>query len=178
MAVNHAGGQPGPDAGHIAEQVAEALRTGTFDPQHAGEVFLRQDAERAVRATLGGAGVSVAGREGSPVRPVSFLGQRFQPDLVVDAGSGRQVAVTLTLLKGDAGPLTQALAGALVLAGRYAAVVALVLDRRLAKRNPFDDTRDEPGQRELSEAEQALITQLWERHRIKLELRRQDPFGW
>jgi hypothetical protein len=178
MAANQADGRSNQDAGRVAEQVAEALRTGAFDPQHAGEVFLRQDAEKALRAALGGVSIAVAGRDGSPVRPVGFMGQRFQPDLVVDAGSGRQVAVTLTLLRGDASPLTQALAGSLVLAGRYAAVVALVLDRRLARRNPFDDPSDRPEQRDLSDAEQALIQQLWERQRIKIEVRRQDPFGW
>ncbi len=57
-------------------------------------------------------------------------------------------------------------------------VVAFVLDRRLAKRNPFDDPNDEPEQHQLSDAEKALARQLRERHGVALEVRKQDPFGW
>jgi hypothetical protein len=162
-----------------SEAIAAALREGAFDPQHAGELFLRADAERAIRAALGeSAKVVVAGKDDGQIRSVGFLGQRYSPDVVVDAGGGQQVAVSITLLRGDASPITQALAGALVLSGRYASVVAFILDRRLAKRNPFDDPDEAPAQRELSDAERATIKQLWERHHIRVEVRKQDPFGW
>jgi hypothetical protein len=165
--------------GDLAEKIATALREGAFDPQHAGEVFLRSDAEKAVRAALGPtARVAVAGKDEGQVRPVGFMGARYLPDLVIEAGSGEAIAVTVTLLRGDAGPVTQALASALVLSSRYAAVVAFILDRRLAKRNPFDDPSDTPAQRPLSDAEKGMIGQLWERHRVRLEVRQQDPFGW
>ena len=172
------GGGSGAVAG-LADQIAAALRDGSFDPQHAGEVFLRSDAEKAVRAALGaGARLAVAGKDESQVRPVGFMGARYVPDLVVEAGPGQSIAVTVTLLRNDAAPVTHALAGALVLSSRYAAVVAFVLDRRLAKRNPFDDPSDVPAQRTLSDAEKAMIGQLWDRHRVRVEVRQQDPFGW
>lgn len=171
--------QAGQSAVGIAAQVAEALRSGEFDPQHGGEHFLRADAERALRAQLNaGIQIAVAGRDDPRLRPTSFLGARFAPDLVVDAPGAGKVAVTITLLRGDAGPVSSALAAALVLAGRYDAVVAFILDRRLARRNPFDDPADAPEPRELSAAETALVAQLAERQRVFLLVRRQDPFGW
>ncbi len=164
------------DLTETVEQISQALVEGAFDPQHAGELFLRSDAEKALLVALGAEiRVSVAGRD--DIRSASFLGARFQPDLIVES-AGRQVAVTITLLRGDAGPVTSSLASALVLAGRYGAVVAFILDRRLAKRNPFDDPSDSPATRELGEAEQSLIRQIWERQRVRIVVRRQDPFGW
>lgn len=164
-------------ASQAVETIAEALNTGAFDPQHAGEVFLRADGERAIRAALGEkARMTVAGK--GDVRSAGFLGARFAPDLVVEPEANQRIAVTITLLRGDAGPVTTALANALVLAPRYAAVVAFILDRRLAKRNPFDDPKDEPAQRNLTELETAFIADLWQRYRIRIVVRRQDPFGW
>jgi len=159
----------------VLDQICEALREGTFDPQHAGEVFLRSDAAMALKSTLSDARVQVNGKD--EVRGVSFMGARFTPDLVVDSG-GQQTAITITLLRGDASPITSALAGALVLAARYPAVVAFILDRRLVKRNPFDDTSDTPAQRALSDSERSLIEQLGKRHNVYVEVRLQDPFGW
>lgn len=174
------------DGAEMIERVAGALRNGAFNPQHAGNVFLRADAERAVRAALDGwsdresgaaVRILVAGKDDAGLRPVSFMGARFQPDLVIETGRNR-VAITITLLRSDASPVTEALAGALALGSRYDAVVAFILDRRLAKRNPFDDPSDEPAQSQLSDAEQALVRQLWERQHVHVEVRRQDPFGW
>ena len=161
-----------------ALQIAEALQQGAFDPQHAGELFLRADAEKAVRGALGGGvRIAVAGREASDIRPVTFLGARFVPDLVVDAG-GKRIAVTITLLRNDAGSMAQTLAGALVLASRFSAVVAFVLDRRLAKADPFADPGETREVRGLSDAERQLVEQLWQRHHVRIEIRRQDPLGW
>ncbi|HEU5316447.1 MAG TPA: hypothetical protein VFX49_10075 [Chloroflexota bacterium] len=162
-------------AASLPEQIGAALRDGQFDPQHAGELFLRSDAQKALAAKLAGATIAVNGKD--DVRGTGFLGARYAPDLVVEQG-GKKVAVTITLLRGDASPVTTALAGALVLSGRYDGVVAFVLDRRLAKRNPFDDPKDEPEQRDLTDAEKSLVRQLSERHGVLLEVRRQDPFGW
>lgn len=171
-------GPPAPAGTHLAEDIVAALRTAQFDPQHAGDLFLRSDAERAIRAALpAGVRIAVAGKDEGALRSLSFLGMRFVPHLVVESG-GSQVAVTITLLRGDSGPVAGTLAGALVLSGRYPSVVAFVLDRRLAKRNPFDDPTDEPAQRELTDAEKMLAARLWQRHHILLEVRRQDPFGW
>jgi hypothetical protein len=170
---------PGSDAGAAAEAIAAALRTGAFDPQHAGELFLRAGAERAVRAALGpGARIAVAGRDEAGVRAVTFMGARFSPDLVVETAAGGRVAVTITLLRGDSGPVAGALANALVLSGRYQAVVAFVLDRRLARRDPFGDAGEAPAARELNDTERAFLDQLWQRHSVRVEVRRQDPFGW
>src|SRR5256885_2273320 len=105
----------------VAVRIAEALQKGEYDPQHAGELFLRADAERAIKGALGGAKVAVAGRGAGDVRPVGFMGARYQPDLVVDAG-GTRVALTITLLRGEAAALGHTLAGALVLSNRYHAV--------------------------------------------------------
>jgi hypothetical protein len=65
-----------------------------------------------------------------------------------------------------------------VLAGRYQAVVAFILDRRLEKRGPFEEPAGDLGPRALTEAEQALIDRLWRRQGIRVAVRRQDPFGW
>jgi hypothetical protein len=163
----------------MIDRIAEALMTGAFDPQHAGDLFLRSDAEKAIRGALGQqARITVAGKDDGAVRSVSFLGARFTPDLIVESAPNQRIAVSITLLRGDASPVTSALATALVLAGRYGGVVAFILDRRLAKRNPFDDPTDEPAQRELNDAEKSLIAQLSERHAVRVVVRRQDPFGW
>lgn len=164
----------------LAAQIAAALRAGRFDPQHAGELFLRADAEQAIRAVLGGsATLVVAGRDEGRVRAASFLGARFVPDLVVEAPGRGRVAVTITLLRSDPGPVTAVLAGALVLAVRYDAVVAFILDRRLGKPDPFGAGEGgEAPARGLGEAERQLLEQLRDRWHIWLEVRRQDPFGW
>ena len=159
----------------MLDRIGAALREGAFDPQHAGELFLRSDAAKAIASALPDARVQVNGKD--EVRGVGFMGARFTPDLVVESG-GQQAAVTITLLRGDASPVTTALAGALVLAARYPAVVAFILDRRLAKRNPFDDPSDAPAQRELSDSEKSLIDQLGKRHNVQVVVRQQDPFGW
>lgn len=163
----------------LAQQIAGALRAAEFDPQHAGSLFLRADAQRAIRAAIDPtAAVAVAGRDDPRVRGVSFMGAHFSPDLVVQPPTGSPLAVTLTLLRGDAGPIAPALSNALVLTLRFDAVVAFVLDRRLAKRNPFDDPGAEPEVRELTDAERRFLDQLWHRHGVLVEIRRQDPFGW
>src|SRR4051812_25378860 len=131
-----------------ALQIAEALRAGSFDPQHAGDLFLRADAEKAIRAALGaGAKIAVAGRDAGEVRPVGFMGARFAPDLVAEA-EGHRIAVTIPRLRNDRAPIAGTRAGALVFSGRSPAVVAFILDRRLAKADPFadpDDSREVRG---------------------------------
>lgn len=162
----------------IVETIAGALHQGAFDPEHAGDLFLRADAERAITAALGaGSEILVAGKDGGRIRSAGFMGARFAPHLVVVAPGGAGIAVTITLLRGDAGPITAMLANALVLSGRYAAVVAFVLDRRIAKRNPFggDDAAEVRG---ITDAERAFLDQLWAQHRVRVEVRRQNPFGW
>jgi hypothetical protein len=159
----------------VLAQLCDALRDGAFDPQHAGELFLRSDAQKAISARLPDAKIEVNGKQ--EVRGVGFMGTRFTPDLVVER-DGERAAVTITLLRGDAAPVTSALAGALVLAARYPAVVAFILDRRLAKRNPFDDPGDAPAQRELSDSERSLIDQLAQQHNVQVVVKQQDPFGW
>ena len=165
-------------AGTLAERIAQALLGAEFDPQHGSDLFLRADAERAIKAALPGARIAVAGKDGAAVRPAHFMGARFAPDLVVELAGSRPAAVTLTLLRGDAGPVPVALANALVLSARYGAVVAFFLDRRLAKRDPFAMDEEPAEPRGLSEAEQGFVQQLWRDHRVKVEIRRQDPFGW
>jgi hypothetical protein len=165
----------------FVEVIARGLREGEFDPQHAGDLFLRTDAERAIRAAAGaGSGIEilVAGKDGGRIRAASFLGARFAPDLVVAGPGGASVAVTVTLLRGDTGPLATILATALVLAGRYAAVIVLILDRRLGKKPPFGDGGEDAAARGIADAERVLLDRLWTQHKILVEVRRQDPFGW
>jgi hypothetical protein len=167
------------DTRALARRIADALRGAAFDVQHAGDLFLRADAEAAIKSALGEqTAVAVAGRDAGQVRGVSFVGARFSPDLVVEPAAGSPLAVTLTLLRGDAGPIATALATALVLSVRYGAVVAFVLDRRLAKQDPFGGVDDVQAPRGLSDSERALLDQLWQRHGVLVEIRRQDPFGW
>ena len=174
------------------EEIGLALRQAPFDVQQAGELFLRVAAERAIREALArlgeagkGATVKVAGRDGERLPSASFLGARVAPDLVVDVPLSGRVAVSLTLLRRDAAPVTAALAAALLLAASpsYGAVVALVLDRRVG--NPFGEP-DEPAQAAagnaaapaLSATEEAVVERLWRHHQVWVEVRRQDPFGW
>ena len=121
--------------------IARALQEAPFETDQGGDLYLRMAAERAIKGAAGGVRVALAGRDGSQVGRVSFLGARFTPDLVVETPGGASVAVTVTLLRGDAAPVGGALATALALAAapRYGAVVALLLDRRLARRDPFAD---------------------------------------
>jgi hypothetical protein len=104
------------------------------------------------------------------------------------------VAVTLTLLRSDPGPLAGALAGALLLGQRYNAVLTFILDRRVQRSGPFgrDFTGPEPPARGgpaaaaeerarrqgLAGPEQELADQLWPRQRVRLVVRRQAPFGF
>jgi hypothetical protein len=166
--------------------IARALQDAPFETQQGGDLYLRTTAERAIKETVGGARVAIAGRDSAEVRSVAFMGARFAPDLVVEAPGGARVAVTVALLRGDAGPVAGALATALVLAAapRFGAVVAFLLDRRVARRDPFDDpleaTDEAPAgpSRELSEAERAFAARLWDHHGVRLVVRRQDPFGF
>jgi hypothetical protein len=176
--------------------IARALQEAPFETDQGGDLYLRLAAERAIKGAAGGVRVALAGRDGSQVGRVSFLGARFTPDLVVETAGGASVAVTVTLLRGDAAPVGGALATALALAAapRYGAVVALLLDRRLARRDPFADPLEAPapeagGDQDggaeggaeggaLSEAEAAFASRLWEHHGVRLVVRRQDPFGW
>jgi hypothetical protein len=175
----------------LVEEIGLALRQAPFDVQQAGELFLRVAAERAIREALArlgeagkGATIKVAGRDGERLPSASFLGARVAPDLVVDVPSSGRVAVSLTLLRRDAAPVTAALAGALLLASSpsYGAVVALLLDRRVG--NPFGEP-DEPAQAAGNKAapalratEETVVERLWRHHQVWVEVRRQDPFGW
>jgi hypothetical protein len=178
MATSGNRGGPVRPRSALVQAIVAGLREGDFDPEHAGELFLRADAERAIRQQVGDrASITVAGKDEGRLRPVSFMGARFATDLVVEAAGGERVAVTLTLFRGDGAPVAHVLANALVLAGRYTAVVAFVLDRRLGKRHPFADPDEAPEARGLSEAERGFLEQLWEQHRVHVQVRQQNPFG-
>jgi hypothetical protein len=174
----------GPEDGarRAAEAIAGALQGAPFETQQSGDLFLRTTAERAIRGALGeGTRIALAGRDGPQVGAVSLLGARFAPDLVVEAPGGARVAVTLTLLRGEGAPVAGALAAALVLAAapRYGAVVVFLLDRRLGRRDPFADPAEPAAPvRGLNEAERAFLERLWRLHGVRVEVRRQDPFGW
>ena len=178
----------------VALLVDRALQDAPFETDQGGDLYLRTAAERAIKAGVGGARVAIAGRDADRISSVGFMGARFTPDLVVEPPGGGRVAVTMTLLRGDGGPVAGALATAMALAAapRFGAVVAFLLDRRLARADPFADplaaagpggdagagAGRERGPRGLSEAEQAFATRLWEHHGVRLVVRRQDPFGW
>ena len=162
----------------IARTIADALEHGSYDVQQSGELFVHQDAERAIRDALGeNARIAVRSRGDAGMRSTSFMGARFAPDLLVETGSVA-IPVTVTLLSGNAAPIPGALANALVLSGRYPAVVAFVLDRRLAKRNPFADPGEESAAPSITDAERGFLDQLWRAHHVLVRVRRQDPFGW
>ncbi len=175
-------GTPQDPARRAAQAIARALRDAPFETQQGGDLFLRTAAERAIRGALGEqTRVWMVGRDGPQVGAVSFLGARFAPDLLVETQDGSRVAVTVTLLRGGATPVAGALATGLALASsrRYGAVVAFLLDRRLGKRDPFADLAGEatPVQG-LNAGEQSFVDRLWQYHGVRVEVRRQDPFGW
>ncbi len=193
------------DTADIDERVAavvKALEIGEFDPQHAGPVYLREDAARAVREALGdGSEVVVTGDGGADPPGAGFLGMRVVPDLAAfrpgDAprptdqapldlfGGGAQrprplrtaggVAVTLCVLRQDARPAQAAIADAVLLATRYEAVVVVILDRRLGGRDPFGGAGSAGG---LSGSDRRLVDTLARDHGITIIVRRQDPFGF
>lgn len=162
----------------LAPLVARALREGVFDTQHAGALFLRADAERAIRGAVENVSIAVAGRDDARLRAVSFMGARYVPDLALELPGGGRLAVSLTLLRSDAGPVAGALAGGIALSLHYRAVVVFVLDRRLAKHDPFGGPDTDAPAPSLNDAERRFIDQLWQQHHILVEVRRQDPFGW
>lgn len=177
-------------AREAAALVARALQDAPFETDQGGDLYLRTAAERAIRGAVGGARVAIAGRDAAQITSVGFMGARFTPDLVVEPPGGGRVAVTITLLRGEGGPVAGALATAMALAAspRFGAVVAFLLDRRLGRADPFADPLEagageggpgrERGPRGLTEAEQAFAARLWEHHGVRLVVRRQDPFGW
>ncbi len=186
----------------IVHRVSVALEEGEFDPSRSGEVFLAADAERAIRDAFTESDAITVSRDGRWAVP-GFLGLRASPDLVVtrgiaaapadggDAsaadGSGSEgenergagtvrVAVTITVLNQDARPVHGAIADAVLLRASFPAVVMMVLDRRLEKRDPFGDHVSQA--KGLSLADRRLIGVLRRRHGIAVVIRRQDPFGW
>lgn len=186
----------------LVHRVSVALEEGEFDPARAGEVFLAADAERAIEDAFNPSDEVTVSRDGRWAVP-GFLGLRVTPDLVVTRGlaaspanggeplagngsgsdgenEGRagtvRIAVTITVLKQDARPVQGAIADAVLLGASFPAVVLMVLDRRLEKRDPFGD--DAPQTKRLSLADRRLIGVLRRRHGIAVVIRRQDPFGW
>ena len=93
----------------LLEHVRAALAEAQFDPTHASDIFLRADAEAALEAALPTAVIVVAGRDDARLPTARFLGATYRPDLLVELDTAR-VAVGLTLLRNDAGPLAGALA--------------------------------------------------------------------
>ncbi len=186
----------------FVRRVAVALEEGDFDPARAGEVFLAADAERAIQVALGPTVTVNVSRDGRLAVP-SLLGLRVTPSLIVirgatpssvevgeasnsdgppdhemdEAGKGVvRVAVTITVLKHDARPVQGAIADAVLLAVEFPAVVMVILDRRLEKRDPFGGPSFE--RQELSVADRRVVEVLRQRHGISVVMRRQDPFGW
>lgn len=184
--------------------VANSLEGGTFDPQHTGAMFLRESAAKAVRESLQGTVDVVVQLDGKAnLTGARFMGLRVAPDLAVypfggaprpisssqpldlfdlqprspreDVSAG--IAVTITILRQDARPVQSAIADAVILATRYAAVVVFVLDRRMGSRDAFGGL-GEGDQRTLSTSDQRLIQELSREHRVRIVVCRQDPFGF
>ena len=156
----------------LLEQVRAALAEAQFDPQHAGDIFLRADAEAALQATLPTAVIAVAGRDDARLPTARFLGATYRPDLLVELDMAR-VAVGLTLLRTDSGPLAAALARAVVLSQQFS-VATVIVDRRIERANPFDV----PAKQRLHPNDQATIDYLGSRHRVAFVIRRQAPFSF
>ncbi len=182
----------------LVNRVTVALEEGEFDPARAGEVFLAADAERAIQGAVRPSEAITVTRDGRWSVP-SFLGLRVAPTLVVTqgvaaapAGVGEdaaadgdwddgadeavRIAVTVTVLKQDARPVQGAIADAVLLAVAFPAVVMVILDRRLEKRDLFGGAS--PHTQELSVTDRRVVDVLRRRHGISVVLRRQDPFGW
>jgi hypothetical protein len=83
---------------------------------------------------------------------------------------------TVTVLKQDARPVQGAIADAVLLAVAFPAVVMVILDRRLEKRDLFGGAS--PHTQELSVTDRRVVDVLRRRHGISVVVRRQDPFGW
>ncbi|MSQ43578.1 MAG: hypothetical protein EXR45_05145 [Chloroflexi bacterium] len=186
----------------LVHRVAVALEEDEFDPARAGEVFLAADAERAIGDAFSPTDAITVSRDGRWAVP-GFLGLRVSPDLVVTRGVAApppdggetstaedsqtdgvdevwtgpvRIAVTITVLKQDARPVQRAIADAVLLAAAFPAVVMVILDRRLEKRDPFG--ADAPQAKGLSVSDRRLVGVLRRRHGIAVVIRRQDPFGW
>lgn len=182
----------------LVNRVTVALEEGEFDPARAGEVFLAADAERAIQGAVRPSEAITVTRDGRWSVP-SFLGLRVAPTLVVTqgvaaapAGVGEdaaadgdwddgadeavRIAVTVTVLKQDARPVQGAIADAVLLAVAFPAVVMVILDRRLEKRDLFGGAS--PHTQELSVTDRRVVDVLLRRHGISVVVRRQDPFGW
>ena len=186
------------------EAISQALFEAHFDPQHAGTLYLREGAANAIRGALRDSVEVAVGVEGkADLAGARFMGMRVVPDLAVyppggapspvlpsaprdlfDVGpqSRREdvsggIAVTITILRQDARPVQVAIADAVILATRYDAVVAFVLDRRMARRDPFGGSeRDDAPV--LSSGDRRLVEALARDHGITVVVRRQDPFGF
>ena len=186
------------------EAISQALFEAHFDPQHAGTLYLREGAANAIRGALRDSVEVSVGVEGkADLAGARFMGMRVVPDLAVyppggapspvqpsaprdlfDVGpqSRREdvsggIAVTITILRQDGRPVQGAIADAVILATRYDAVVAFVLDRRMARRDPFGggERDDAPV---LSSGDRRLVEVLARDHGITVVVRRQDPFGF
>jgi len=186
----------------LVNRVTVALEEGEIDPARAGEVFLAADAERAIQGAMRPSEAITVTRDGRWSFP-SFLGLRVAPTLVVTQGVAAapasvgedaaadgnwddgadepgseavRIAVTVTVLKQDARPVQGAIADAVLLAVAFPAVVMVILDRRLEKRDLFGGAS--PHTQELSVTDRRVVDVLRRRHGISVVLRRQDPFGW
>lgn len=161
-----------PPEGSLLEQVRAALAAAQFDPTHAGDIFLRADAEAALQTALPTAVIAVGGRDDARLPTARFLGATYRPDLLVELDTDR-VAVGLTLLRSDAGPLAAALARAVVLSQQLP-VATVIVDRRIERANPFAA----PATQRLHPHDQATMDYLGSRHRVAFVVRRQAPFSF
>lgn len=197
-------GQPNSDLHARVEAISKVLVEAEFDPQHAGALFLRESAATAIREGLPGGADAIEGVEGKADLPgARFMGMRVVPDVAVypPGGAPRPVdatapldlfavgprafrdvtpggiAVTITVLRQDARPVQAAIADAVILATRYEAVVAFVLDRRMARRDPFGggESGEAPA---LTSGDRRLVEALSRDHGISIVVKKQDPFGF
>ena len=156
----------------LLEQVRAALAEAQFDPTHASDIFLRAAAEAALQTALPTAVIAVGGRDDARLPTARFLGATYRPDLLVELDTDR-VAVGLTLLRTDAGPLAAALARAVVLSQQLP-VATVIVDRRIERANPFAA----PATQRLHPHDQATMDYLGSRHRVAFVVRRQAPFSF
>ena len=152
----------------LLEQAASALAATRFDPQHAGDIFLRADAEVSLREVLTGASVWSAGRDDARLPTARFMGATYRPDLLVAVGDA-QVAIGITLLRNDPGPLTTAIVRAVLLA-RHLPVAMVILDRRIRRGEASGDG--------VRPSDQAVMDDLAARHQLRFVVHRQAPFSF
>lgn len=158
----------------LIEQTRNALARAHFNPQHAGDVFLRADAETALREALPDAVITVSSHDTVRLPTGRFLGYSYRPDLMVELAQTR-LAVIVTLVRTGAGPISALLARALVISEQFP-VVAVIVDRRIDRAEPFGGRRQQRQGR--GRTDERILDYLYRKNQVAIAIVRQQPFSF